>query len=424
MKIIGYFLLLYPKYSQTMKKRKYFDQIVQHLNNNEKEFLILSGARQTGKTVLLKQCVDFLAEKGETPFYFTLEDPAIKNSLNGHPENLFRFIPKSKDKRIFVLIDEIQYLDDPSNFLKYHFDLYAPGLLIVATGSSAFYIDEKFKDSLAGRKKLIQVFTMGFNEFLDFRADDNSLLQEFKMIRENTDYISLRRKEIMGYLDEYLIYGGYPAVVTTADIEKKKEIIRELISSYLKRDILESGIKSEETLFNLLKILAGTQNSQVNKHELSVTLRVSTTAIENYFTVLQKCFHLALVKPFYTNIRKEITKMPVVYFHDLGFRNVLNNLFSPVDERLDKGKLIENFIFIRLREKYPYGEINYWRTTDGNEVDFVVNSGDEKFAIESKFNQNQFRPGKYGKFKEGYPDFPLTCRTYLADNNATHILGL
>lgn len=407
-----------------MKKRKYFDQIIQHLNNNEKEFLILSGARQTGKTMLLKQCVDFLTEKGETPFYFTFEDPAIKNTLNEHPENLFRFIPKTKDKRMFVMIDEIQYLNDPSNFLKYHFDLYAPGLLIIATGSSAFYIDEKFKDSLAGRKKLIQVFTMDFDEFLDFRADDNSLLQELQNIRENTDYISLRRKEIIAYLDEYLTYGGYPAVVTTAGTDKKKEKIRELISSYLKRDILESGIKSEETLFNLLKILAGIQNSLVNKNELSATLHVSTTAIENYFVVLQKCFHIALVKPFYGNIRKEITKMPIVYFHDLGFRNVLNNLFTSVDERLDKGKLIENYIFIRLREKFPDGKINFWRTTDGNEVDFVVDSENGKLAIESKFNQNQFRSGKYGKFTENYPDFHLSCRAYLADNNASHILGL
>ena len=75
-------------------------------------------------------------------------------------------------------------------------------------------------------------------------------------------------------------------------------------------------------------------------------------------------------------------------------------------------------------KKQTRGYINYWRTTDGNEVDFVINAGNEKFSIESKFNQNQFRPGKYGKFKEGYPDFPLTCRAYLADNNAGHILGL
>ena len=105
---------------------------------------------------------------------------------------------------------------------------------------------------------------MDFDEFLDFRADDNALLQELQNIRENTDYISLRRKEILAYLDEYLTYGGYPAVVITSGTDKKKEKIRELISSYLKRDILESGIKSEETLFNLLKILAGTQNSLVN----------------------------------------------------------------------------------------------------------------------------------------------------------------
>jgi predicted AAA+ superfamily ATPase len=406
-----------------MIKRKYFDQLVKHLDSPEKEFLIMSGARQTGKTVLLKQCLDHLNEKKEKVFYFTLEDSTLKTALNQHPENIFRFIPKNFDSRVYLLIDEIQYLDDPSNFLKYHYDLYAPGLMIIATGSSAFYIDEKFSDSLAGRKKLIEVYTMNFDEFLVFR-NNGHLLQELQMIRENPDYISLKRNDLLASLDEYLTYGGYPAVVLAEGHDLKKARLRELLTSYLKRDILESGIKSEETLLNLLKILAAGQNNLVNKNELSVTLRVSTTTIENYLLVLQKCFHVVLVKPYFTNVRKEITKMPVVYFHDLGFRNMINNLFGQITNRPDKGAIIENYIFICLREKFLYDEIHYWRTADGNEVDFVINAGEVKFAIESKFDQNQFRPGKYKKFAEAYPQFPLSCRSYRADSNLNHILGL
>jgi len=407
-----------------MIKRKYFDQLVKHLNSHEKEFLIMSGARQTGKTVLLKQCMDFLRETSDKVYYFTLEDSTLKIAFNEHPENLFRFIQKNFDSKVYVLIDEIQYLDNPSNFLKYHYDMYAPGLMIVATGSSAFYIDEKFSDSLAGRKKLIEVYTMDFDEFLYFKANDSSLLQELQLIRENPEYVSLKRNDLLANLDEYLTYGGYPAVVLAEGHDLKKAKLRELLTSYLKRDILESGIKSEETLHNLLKILADGQNNLLNKNELSNTLRVSTTTIENYLFVLQKCFHVVLVKPYFTNVRKEITKMPVVYFHDLGFRNTINNLFGLPDTRPDKGAMTENYIFIRLREKHSADEIHYWRTADGNEVDFVIDTGEEKFAIESKFDFNQFRLSKYKKFVTTYPQFPLTCRSYSADNNLNHILGL
>ena len=368
--------------------------------------------------------MDFLNESGEKVYYFTLEDSTLKIAFNEHPENLFRFIPKNFDSKAYVLIDEIQYLADPLNFLKYHYDLYAPGMMIIATCSSAFNIDEKFTDSLAGRKKLIEVYTMDFDEFLTFRTGDSPLLHELQMIRENPEYLSLRRNDLLAFFDEYLTYGGYPAVVLAKGHELKKAKLRELMTSYLKRDILESVIKSEETMHNLLKILADGQNKLVNKNELSNTLRVSTTTIENYLFVLRKCFHIMLVKPFFTNVRKEITKMPVVYFHDLGFRNTINNLFGMIDSRPDKGSLIENYIFIRMREKYTADEIHYWRTADGNEVDFVIDTGEEKFAIEAKFDHNQFRSSKYKRFVTNYPPFPLSCRSYIADNNLNHILGL
>jgi len=160
-------------------------------------------------------------------------------------------------------------------------------------------------------------------------------------------------------------------------------------------------------------------------NELSNTLKLSVTAVENYLYVLRKYFHIHLIRPFFKNIRKEFTKMPKIYFNDLGLRNILLKQFLPVNQRLDRGELIENYLFIRLRQLVDKDDIRYWRTVDGNEIDFVVtmnpNSG---FAIEVKFNESEFKPKKYINFVEHYPGYLLQCRAYNSATNDSNILGL
>ena len=187
-----------------MQKRNLFNLVWNHLK--EKEFIIISGPRQSGKTTLLDQLYVRLKQDSEKVFQLTLEDHAILSRLNQHPENLFEFAVRSGEKRLYVLIDEIQYLDDPSNFLKLIFDKYNRQLKIIATGSSAFYIDRKFKDSLAGRKRLFELYTLDFDEFLMFRTGSNEIGEELKLIRNQENYISSMRKEIEGYFMEYLTY--------------------------------------------------------------------------------------------------------------------------------------------------------------------------------------------------------------------------
>ncbi|NOX86193.1 MAG: AAA family ATPase, partial [Chlorobi bacterium] len=192
-------------------KRKLFYRITDQAY--DKEFAIITGARQTGKTTLLNQIEDYLKQKGEDVYFLTLEDPAILSRLNQHPENLFDFIIRSNGKKTFILLDEIQYLENPSNFLKLLYDKHYQEIKIIATGSSAFYIDKKFKDSLAGRKHLFELFTMDFDEFLLFRTGNGELNEELDRMRSKEDYLSSKRKELESYFIEYLSYGGYPAVV-------------------------------------------------------------------------------------------------------------------------------------------------------------------------------------------------------------------
>ena len=388
-----------------MIRRKKHTIISNHIS--KREFTILIGARQIGKSTLLKQLFEELKQNGEAVFFLNLDRKDILEELNQNPENLLKICPLQSDKKIIVFIDEIQYLDDATNFLKLLFDEYSTQLKIVATGSSAFYIDRQFNDSLVGRKKIFQMGTLDFEEFLLFknRADLVNEISQFKSKKKSK---SIQENLLWAYMDEFINYGGYPAVVLEENIEDKIELLREIRDSYIKRDVLESGITDETKFYRMLMLLASQTGNLLNVNEISNTLRISNATVENYLYVLQKCFHITLLKPFYANLRKELTKMPKVYINDLGLRNVLINYFSPLEQRADKGAVLENFSYRLLSERFEDDQIKYWRTADGNEVDFVIETSYLKgFAVEIKFSEQEAKTSKYNKFIQNYPDFPL-----------------
>ena len=388
-----------------MVQRKKQTLIAEHLS--KKEFTILIGARQIGKSTLLKQLFADLNQKGETVYFLNLDRKEILDELNESPENLFKICPLQPDKKIIVFIDEIQYLDDATTFIKLLFDEYSDRLKIVATGSSAFYIDKQFNDSLVGRKKIFQMGTLDFEEFLLFKGR-NDLVEEVLKLKNKKKVKSIQENVLWGYMDEFVNYGGYPAVVLENDIAQKIELLKDIRDSFIKRDILESGITDETKFYRMLMLLASQSGNLLNVNEISNTLRITNATVENYLYVLQKCFHISVVKPFYKNLRKELTKMPKVYLNDLGLRNALINYFSPLEQRADKGMVLENLSFRLLSERFDQDQIKYWRTADGNEVDFVVETSYLKgFAVEVKFNEQDVKPNKYNKFTQNYPDFPL-----------------
>jgi len=388
-----------------MVRRKKQLTIAKHLS--KKEFTVLIGQRQIGKSTMLKQLYEDLKLKGEICYFLNLDRKNILDDLNINPENLFKICPLNADKKIIVFIDEIQYLDDATTFLKLLYDEYSNRLKIVATGSSAFYIDKQFKDSLVGRKKIFQMGTLDFEEFLHFKGR-NDLVNEVLQLKSKKKEKSIHQDLLWAYMDEFVNYGGYPAVVLENNIEDKLELLREIRDSYIKRDLLESGVSDETKFYRMLMLLASQSGNLLNVNEISNTLRITNATVENYLYVLQKCFHITLVKPFYINLRKELTKMPKVYIHDLGLRNILINYFSPLEQRADKGLVLENFCFRVLSEKFEQDQIKYWRTADGNEVDFIIETQYLKgFAVEVKFNEQEVKLSKYKKFIATYPNFPL-----------------
>jgi hypothetical protein len=362
------------------------------------QVLLIVGPRQAGKTTVLHQIENFLKKKNDICYFLNLEDPDYLSLLNLSPKNLFKIFPIDVKKKVFLLIDEVQYLNNPTNFLKYFFDQYRNKIKIIATGSSAFYLDKKFKDSLVGRKIIFNLLPLSFKEFLRFRGEENLSVKELKNL-------TLSEKEtIERFYQEYIIYGGYPRVVLSNQ-EEKIDVLRDIAYSYIKKDIFEANIRQEEIFYKLFRLLANQVGNLVNSSELANTLDVSKTTIDNYLYLMQKSFHLVLIRPFYKNIRKELTKMPKVFFIDSGLRNFFKNDFRFLKDRDDLGQLLENAVFRQLKEKYNIEEIKYWRTIQQKEIDFIVG---ENLAFEVKTQIKKVKTKDYQQFLDFYPQIKLS----------------
>jgi len=385
-----------------MKKRFLFSRIMERLHKDNR-IIVITGPRQSGKTTLMKQIRNELKKDDVETFFFNLEDTDYLTPFNESPKNLLKLLPV--ERKVFVFVDEIQYLKNPSNFLKYIYDEHREYIKLIVSGSSAFYIDEKFDDSLSGRKWLYTLYSMGFREYIHFRDED--IYQQ--CIIDGVDIFQPAiRREIQALFEDYILYGGFPEVVTNTNNELRKEILNDIIYSYLKKDVKDSGIKYEDKFYNVLKLLSAQVGNLVNKNEICKTVGISQSAVEHYLHVLKKTFCISLIPPFFSMVSKEISKMPKVFFFDNGIRNMLIKNFTPLELRLDKGGMLENVVFKYFVETQAPEEIKFWRKKAGAEIDFVINDK----AYEVKFSTANVKSQQLQSFKSSNPDIDLLVLFY------------
>lgn len=405
MKIIWYYSFMYIR-------RRIEDRLTAALKRDE--ITVIVGARQTGKTTLLKRLKSILDQNGEITFFINLENPRYLDALNQSPENLFTLTGTLPAKKVYVFIDEVQYLNTPSNFLKYIHDEYKEKIKLIVSGSSAFYIDQKFTDSLAGRKRLFELTPLDFREFLRFKNRED-LLQLFHHVPlfEKREIPGLKLDELNKLLTEYVKYGAYPAVVLETEPKEKEYMLDDLFNSFLAKDVEVLGIRKKEKFFALIRILSMQVGNLLNQKEIANTLQISVTAVDNYMYLLEKSYIVKKVSPFFENLRKELTKMPKLFFLDLGIRNMAAGNFDWLEHRMDRGMLFENLVFKLLSDREDVNHINFWRTQTKKEVDFIIN---RQFAFEIKYNGLKFEPGKYRLFRETYPEIPLGVVSLINSN--------
>jgi len=374
----------------------------------EENIILLTGARQTGKTSLLYLLIKRLLGNNlpsSQIVYFDFENIHDFNLINDLTDfNDFWKILKDKGidpaERVYVFIDEIQHLSHPSAFLKYLHDHNKPKLKFIVTGSSSLEIKKKFTDRLTGRVYHFLVKPLSFHEYLQFQKKED-LLELIKIFNISFWISEAHPEKVFNRLSavtkqhlneliyDYLIYGGYPAVTLKQNPEVRQRDLQEIYSLYVRRDIKDLGDIADITGYNkLVSMLALQIGNLINEHELALSSGLSRPTIKKYLFLLENTFVVRQLPPFFTNKRTEIIKTSKVYFEDVGLRNGALNNFSPLNGRTDNGSILENFVFSQLDKlDFHANQLRYWRNQMKSEVDFIWQENfNEPYPLEVKFN--------------------------------------
>jgi len=324
--------------------------------------LIVYGARQVGKTTLVKQLIDGTSLRYA---FYSGDDMAFAADFGKCELPIIESITEGLD---LLVIDEAQKIENIGTALKLIVDHFPEKYLIV-TGSSSFDLANSTEEPLTGRKNVVTLYPLSFQEIAE----------------KSTPYEASRR------LEDLLIYGSYPEVVTLKNRGEKENRITEIKNSYLIKDILEFQLlKRSLIVLDLLKLLAFQIGSQVSTVELGKQLGLDNKTVQRYLDLLEKSFVLISLHGFSRNLRKEVSKMNMYYFMDLGIRNAVIANFNALDMRNDAGQLWENFLFVERikRNSYAGHKANYyyWRTYDQKEIDLIEESGGKLRGFEFKWN--------------------------------------
>jgi predicted AAA+ superfamily ATPase len=363
-----------------MIKRKLFSELIDHLS--QKEMSLIIGPRQAGKTTLMEMLKEYLDNRGERTLFLNLDIEWDRPHFESQAALLKKIELELGQQHGYVFIDEIQRKDDAGLFLKGLFDLKLPYKFIIS-GSGSLELKQMIHESLVGRKRLFELPTVSFEEFINYRTD-------YRYEENLADFLAIEMDKAQRLLLEYMQFGGYPRIVMAAEQREKLRLIDEIYRSVLEKDIAYLLKLDKPDVFSaLIKMLAGQVGQLMNYTELASTLNVSFVTVKNYLWYAQKIFLIELIAPYARNVRKEISKSPVPYFWDLGLRNYSLGLFGYLESPLEKGFIFENLIFLLLRQKLRFkaAKLNYWRTKDKAEVDFVIEDGKRLIPLEVKFKR-------------------------------------
>ena len=345
-------------------KRTIFSQIASHIN--EPEMTMILGPRQTGKTTLLAQLKNYLLEnkisQEKNILIFNLDFISDLELFKSQAEFFNYLKARTGKEKLYVFVDEAQRVENAGVFFKGIYDKKLP-VKFVLTGSSSFELKANLSEPLTGRKMIFTVYPFNFYEYL-LSKDEH--LAELLNLEDISNY---DKKSLLNNLYGFMNYGGYPRVALEENEEKKRQLLKEIYSSYIEKDIIGLlRIKNFSGYAKLMKIIAEQIGGLANYHELSQTAGLSFRTIESYLEILEQTFVIERITPFFKNIRKELSKMPKIYFIDPGLRNSSINSFKSLEIREDRGALLENYVFSALTKKKKEN-LHFWRTKDKSEVD-------------------------------------------------------
>jgi hypothetical protein len=332
-----------------------------------KQVTVLTGMRRTGKTTLVKQLLE--TSDAAQKVYFDLE--RIDNRLLFSEENYENIIAALAQRgvdfsgKVLLAIDEIQLLPNLPSVVKYLYDNYDIKFLL--TGSSSYYLKNRFNESLAGRKQIFEIFPLSFSELLVFKQIPFKAGGDFT----ETKFIKAEFERLRHFYEEFINFGGFPEVVLTQSIKQKTELINDILSSYINLDIMAvADFRKITEIYKLIKLLAVRVGTKLDISKLTSLTSMSRQTVENYLNLFEQSYLLKTIPVTSNSPDREIVKSRKIYFTDNGI--------ASSSAELSSGAKFENAVFNQLRN---FGEISYYQRKTGNEIDFVL---DKNIAFEVK----------------------------------------
>lgn len=329
------------------------------------KIIMILGARQVGKTSLVEEILKKYEERQILRFNGDiLPDREV---LSGENIELLHDYIEDKD---IIFIDEAQKIENISDILKILVDRYKKEKQIIVTGSSSIHLLDLTSETLTGRKRVYNLYWISAEEII--------LKDWFAELDRN--------------LEIFLIYWSYPEVLNQTSINDKKNVLAELTSSSLYRDILEfQQIKNSHVIQKLLKLLSLQVGKEISLNKLGQNLWIDMKTVEKYIDLLEKSYVIFRLPPFFSNKKKEINKSNKIYFYDLGVRNTILGDFRKLSDRSDVWEIWENYLIVERKKKNSYyknyANMHFWRNYAQQEIDYIEDTEGWLQAYEIKYSQ-------------------------------------
>lgn len=403
-----------PNWRQEGIKRFIFEKVYQSLSSPA--ITVIKGTRQCGKTFLIKQIISQLLAQGVLPDsidYFLFDDPDLARYVESNLTAFANYLKgEAKNKKVYyVFLDEFQKVKDLTNVIKVFFEG-ETSIKFIISGSSSLLISEKVSESLYGRTQTFLLYPFSFQEFASAKIRESQFTaltaeiqsklnlftedpaKSFKILKEiYLSYQLVIDKLVSPLFLNYALVGGYPKA-SLSETEKEAFLyLKEIKQAYLEKDIVNllkiESLKEFENLISLLSLQAG---GLTNYSSLQVKVGIAFQTLKKFLNILESTYLITRLSPYFSSKITSLKKMPKIFFNDVGLRNFFAATFTPKEAEKEIGAIAEGLVYSQLLKELTWkldglGKIYFWRSPDGNEIDFILKLGKELIPLEVKFQK-------------------------------------